>query len=361
MTTPGKLNPAQLGSDQSSIGGCVPSSVPMNLPRDNEENSAVAKTKEIIYDRGRPVKVAGLQIDDKRLIVQGRFLTVARLKDEWYDELGDPESIIAALKKYQTGPDIFTFWQRLPDTRPIYSYYHETEVLSAIPLKNFQHWWGKQIASDTRKKAKRAEKRGIEIKVVLLDDEFVRGVMEIFNETPVRRGRPFWHYGKDFETLKHGLSRDLDRSKFIGAYYGGKLIGFVKLVYAEGRFANPGLIVSKLEARKKYVNNALIAKSVELCCQAGIPFLTYTNWRRGSHAEFLIRNGFQKITLPRYWIPLTPKGKIALRLGLHRRIRTYIPDKLLGAILNLRGAFYDRLYRIRRANHTEHFGSNAEA
>jgi hypothetical protein len=304
----------------------------------------IALTKDITYHQGRPVVVPGAQIEDKRLIIQGRFLTVARLKDEWYDELDDPGEIITCLKKSAPVPDLLTFWQRLPDVLPNYSYYHEPEVLSAIPLKDFRHWWEKQISSDTRKKAKRSEKRGVQIRVVPLDDAFVSGVMGVFNETPVRRGKPFWHYGKDFETLKHGLSRDLDRSKFIGAYDGGHLVGFVKLVYAEGRFANPGLIVSKLEARKKYVNNALIAKSVELCCQNRIPFLTYTKWRRGSQAEFLMRNGFQKVTVPRYWIPLTPKGKIAMKLGLYRDIRSYIPDRLLGALLELRSAFYSRWY-----------------
>jgi hypothetical protein len=304
----------------------------------------ITLTKDVIYHRGKSVAVPALHIDGKRLIIQGRFFTVTRLKDEWYDELGDPEPIIRDLKRYARVPDLFTFWQRLPDTAPIYSYYYEPEVLSAIPLKDFKHWWEKQIGSDTRKKAKRPEKRGVEIRVVTLDDAFVRGVMEVFNETPVRRGKPFWHYGKDLDTLKEELSRDLDRSKFIGAYDGGNLVGFVKLVYAEGRFANPGLIVSKIEARKKYVNNALIAKSVELCCQDGIPFLTYTKWRRGTQAEFLIRNGFHNVTVPRYWVPLTPKGKISLKLGLHRNIRSYIPQGLLGALLELRRGFYGRWY-----------------
>jgi hypothetical protein len=316
-------------------------------------------TRDCVYYRGRPMSVPAVQVGDKRLIVQGRLLTVARLKDEWYDDLGDPELIISSLKQCASVPDLLTFWQRLPDTVPIYPYHRETEVLSAIPLKDFKHWWEKQIGSDTRKKARRPEKRGIEIRVVTLDDEFVRGVMRVFNETPVRRGRRFWHYGKDFETLKRGLSRDLDRSKFIGAYDQGELVGFVKLNYAPGRFANPGLIVSKLEARKKYVNNALVAKSVELCCQDGIPFLIYTTWRRGSQAEFLMRNGFQKITIPRYWIPLTLKGKISLKLGVHRDIRSYIPEGLIVALLSLRRAFYSRLYRVDRSEDGKQIGSKA--
>jgi hypothetical protein len=316
-------------------------------------------TRDVVYYRGRSIPAPAVQIEAKRLIIEGRFLTVARLRDEWYDELGDPEPVISYLKTCAPAPDLFTFWQRLPDTVSIYSYYHEPEVLSAIPLKGFQHWWDKQIKSDARKKAKRAEKRGIKIKLVPLDDAFVRGVMRIFNETPVRRGKPFWHYGKSFETVKEELSRDLATSKFIGAYDGAELVGFVKLVCAPGRFANPGLIVSKLEARKKYVNNALIAKSVELCCQDRLPYLTYTKWRRGTQAEFLIRHGFKKTSVPRYWIALTNKGKIALKLGFHRDIRTRIPDRLMRAVLNLRGAFYNRLYRVHRSGNAEDSGSKA--
>jgi hypothetical protein len=320
----------------------------------------IERNPEVISHRGKLLPVDGIQIDGKRLVVQGRFLTVAQLRDEWYDECGDPELMKTALMACSPTPDIFTFCQRLPDTIPAYAYYHEPEALSAIPLHGFQHWWDKQIKSDTRKKAKRAEKRGIEIKVVSFDDALVRGVIEIFNETPVRRGKPFWHYRKSFDTVKEELSRDLAASKFIGAYEGEALVGFVKLVCAPGRFANPGLIVSKLEARKKYVNNALMAKSVEVCCEDGVPYLTYTKWRRGTQAEFLIRHGFEKTLLPRYWIPLTKKGTMALQLGLHRDIRTRIPDGVMRVLLGLREAFYSRFYRSHGNENRDLLGSKAE-
>ena len=61
------------------------------------------------------------------------------------------------------------------------------------------------------------------------DDEFVRGMTEIFNEAPIRQGRRFWHYGKDFETVKQQFSRYLFREEMIGAYYGGEMIGFIML------------------------------------------------------------------------------------------------------------------------------------
>jgi len=306
-------------------------------------------TKEVVYGQnnhgGREVTVTSIHVGDKSLIVQGRLLVIARLKDEWFDDIGDPELILKGLRASAPVPDIFTFWQRLPDITPLYPYYNEPEALSAVPLKDFDHWWNKQIKSDTRKKAKRAENRGVEIRSVTLDDDLVQGVMGIFNETPIRRGMRFWHYGKSFESVKEILSRDLETSRFIGAYFEGELVGIVKLNFADRRFVNPGLFVTKIQYRReKYLDNALLAKSIEVCTQAGIPYFTYTMWRRGSHAEFLERNGFEKTNVPRYWIPLTNKGALAIKLGFHRQLRARIPERLMDFYLQARASFYKKRY-----------------
>ena len=65
--------------------------------------------------------------------------------------------------------------------------------------------------------------------------------------------------------LKRGCHEILSISKFIGAYYEGSLVGFVKLVFAEGRFANPGLDCVEARISQEIRNNALVAKAVELC------------------------------------------------------------------------------------------------
>ena len=69
--------------------------------------------------------------------------------------------------------------------------------------------------------------------------------------------------------------------------------------------------------------NALIAKAVEICePQRVISHLIYCSYiyndPKSSLTEFKRRNGFEKVLLPRYYIPLTPKGRLALNLGLHR-------------------------------------------
>src|SRR5690606_3290760 len=135
-----------------------------------------------------------------------------------------------------------------------------------------------------------------------------RGMTAIFNETPVRQGRKLWHYGKDFATVKEQFSRYVYRERMIGAYVGDEMVGFVMLGDA-GRFALLGQIISSLRHRDKSPNNSLIAKSVEICANSGMEYLVYWYWGDDSLAEFKRRCGFEPFALPRYYIPLTLKGR----------------------------------------------------
>jgi len=63
---------------------------------------------------------------------------------------------------------------------------------------------------------------------------------------------------------------------------------------------------------------------------------------KSSLTEFKRRNGFEQVLLPRYYIPLTLKGKIALRLGLHRGLVQRIPKAVLSQLLKIRNSWYGR-------------------
>ena len=54
----------------------------------------------------------------------------------------------------------------------------------------------------TRNMVRKAGKKDVSIRVVGFDDKLVEGIAEIYNESPLRQGNRFRHYGKDFETLK---------------------------------------------------------------------------------------------------------------------------------------------------------------
>ena len=225
----------------------------------------------------------------------------------------------------------------------------EWDNVAAIPLKNFDHWWTKQIKDKTRNLVRKAERSRVLTRVSNYTDEFVRGISKIYNETPIRQGRPFWHYKKDFDTLKAIHSTFLDRSDFIGAYYNDELIGFIKIVRS-GQTENIMHIISMAEHHDKAPTNALVAKAVEICCMRGLQYLCYDKFDYGKTgstplANFKRHNGFERIDFPRYYVPLTIKGKMVLRLNLHHGLISVLPEGIIVRLLNLRNAWYTRKYR----------------
>ncbi len=274
--------------------------------------------------------------------IHGRFIKTARLADEWYEDVRDPEAVIAELRQSPEHVDVFTFWQRLPETTPHYPYYREWESIAALPVKSFAHWWQHQVDAKTRNLIRKAEKKGVEVRMTPYTDDFVKGITDIFNETPVRQGRPFYHYGKDFETVKREFSSNIHREEILGAYWNNELIGFIMFAYA-GRYAMTTQIIGKMAHRDKSPVNALIANAVLLCEKKQIPYLVYAHWPKGSLADFKRHNGFEKIDLPRYYVALTMKGKAAVKAGLHSGIPTgMLPEKLTGFLMELRTKWYMR-------------------
>ncbi len=300
--------------------------------------------KAEIIVKGVAKLVNCVRINGKEFIVSGGLVRTIKLRNEWFEDIGDPVSVVKELRSSEKPVDILSFWQRVPETQPKYCYYHEIENVAAIPVTTYENWWNRQIDSKTRNMVRKAEKKGVVINRTDFDDKLVRDVLEIFNESPVRRGKRFWHYGKDFETAKYQLSLDLERAIFIAAYSGRELIGFLKLLVTD-RFAMITLILDKISQRDKSPMNGLIAKAVEVCAQEKIPFLTYTVWRRGSHGEFQKRNGFQRFPVPRYYVPLTLKGSLAIKVGLHRGLRGVIPDNVWVRLLSLRSWYFSKRFR----------------
>lgn len=301
-----------------------------------------------IKPKGVPVTVPGVRVHNAAYIVTGSWLKTASLRYEWQEDVVDPNATIQALKTTPIRIDLLKFWQRIPDTKPKYSYHHEQREVAAIPVSTYKHWWDKQIRFKARNKMRKAQKLGVTIQEVSFDDNLVRGVMGIYNQSPIRRGKPFRHFGKDFETVKAELAVDLEEAVFVAAYYEGELVGFVKF-QVDDRYARITLILDKVIHRDKAPTNGMIAKVVEICASRGIPFLTYYLWRRGDHGKFQESVGFEKISVPQYFVPLTLVGRIALFLRLHRGFKGVLPESVMIQLLALRAKWYGRLTTRRRA------------
>jgi len=198
-------------------------------------------------------------VGGKEIRVGGRIVRMARLDGEKFRFLEDPESILDELRKSRARVDLFTFTQRLPNTKPLFQYPMEWDNFAAIPISTFEDWWSKQLGFKARNKAKQAEKKGVVLREVPFSVDLVRGICEIYNECPIRQGRRFPHFGKDVQAVHREEATYLDSSIFIGAFLGDRLIGFIKILIDEtGTQAGLLNIVSLISERDKAPTNATV-------------------------------------------------------------------------------------------------------
>src|SRR5262245_22855294 len=169
---------------------------------------------------------------DHDLRVHGRLVRIAGLAAEGYDFVDDPPEALDHLRTQRPHVDLFTFAQELPDVTPRYDYPMEWDNVAAVPVSTFEHWRTRQVKDKTRNMLRRAERAGLVVRPVPFDDALVQGIAAIYNESPTRQGRRFWHYGKPLELVRRENATFLDRSVFLGAFLGDELVGFAKLVRA---------------------------------------------------------------------------------------------------------------------------------
>lgn len=291
-----------------------------------------------------------VQAGGRDIVVIGRAIRTARIDGDTYRFIEDPESLMADLRNHRGRIDLFTFMQRLTETSPRYSYPMEWDNYAVVDINTFDNWWTKQINKKTRNMVRLAERKGIVVSEVPFDDALVRGIWNIYNESPIRQGRKFLNYGKTLDTIRREAATFPDCSVFIGAFAKSELIGFVKFTIDEtGTQAGLMHIISMLQHRDKAATNALVAQAVRACSDRGIPHLVYSHFAYGNKvrdtlSDFKEHNGFRRIDVPRYYIPLSPVGHIALRLGLHRRIHDHVPEGVIAAFRRYRSLWYQRRY-----------------
>jgi len=291
-----------------------------------------------------------MEVYGKDIRIRGRLIRIAFVDGEGYQFLEDPEAALGVLRNSGARIDLFTFIQRISDTAPKYSHTMEWDNMAVLRVSSFDEWMKNQIDFKARNKARKAEKNGVVVREVPFDEALVRGISGIYNESPVRQGKPFWHYGKDLEAVRRMNATFMDQSIFIGAFLQDTMIGFVKLVSDEER-RQAGLmqIVAMIQHRDKAPTNALIAQAVRSCAERKIPHLWYANFsygkkQRDSLADFKKNNGFQRVDVPRYYLPLTVVGRLALRLDLQRGINDRIPEPVASTYRRIRGLWYARKF-----------------
>jgi hypothetical protein len=304
--------------------------------------------------KGKWMSIPVVHVNEYSVIASGKWIKVAAVHDEaWMErEVEQPSKIIERLQTSGDFADVFTFAQKLPETVPRYSYPIEWDSVAAIPIASFDAWWDK-LPQEARKNSRRAAKRGVVTTVRTFDDDLVAQIVQLNNDVPLKQGAPFTHFGKPFDLVKKDHCGFKERSDFICAWVGDELVGFLKLVHC----GNVGAILQLTTKGSHYDKrpaNALVTRAVKLCEEKGLSFMTYGKYRYGNQEntslmEFKSRNGFEEIMVPRYYVPLTLKGKMVMRLGLHRELVGVLPRPVIALGRRVRSNWHKLGSRLRPA------------
>lgn len=291
---------------------------------------------------------SALTICGTEINIRGRLLRVASINGEKYLFLEDAQTVVDGLRNSRQRVDLFTFMQRVNETEPKYAYPMEWDNFAALSITTFDNWWFNELKPKRRNAARQAEKKGVTLLEIPFNDALVEGICRIYNECPIRQGKRFPHYGMSLERVQSYAGTFLDRSVFIGAFLGEVLIGFAKLTIDQTK-TQAGLmhIISMIEHRDKAPTNALIAQAVKSCADRNIPFLVYSNFAYGnkqndSLSDFKRYMGFQRVNVPRYYVPLSAMGALAFRMGLHRKLTDRLPEPFIAILRDLRARVYRR-------------------
>lgn len=327
-----------------------------SLSTPNQTQMFPANSIEISV-RGRWVRVPALAVGPTNVVVTGKWIKIAAIHDEeWLEtEIEDPGVYVTKLKEEgsEVPADIFTFTQKLPGAPPKHSGHLEWASMAAIRLPGFTKWWEK-LPQETRKNVRRSQKRGVVVSVKPFNQDLIAGIRDVNDDSPLRQRIRNFHYGKSLAEIKKDYSAFLDRSDFICAKVGNEMLGFLKLVY-RGEVASILHLTTKVSQSDKRPANALVAKAVELCEAKGISFITYGEFNYGNkrHSpllEFKIRNGFEEILTPRFYVPLTRWGALCIRMNLHRGALGILPPSVIAIGLAVRAKCHNLKYVLSRCS-----------
>lgn len=255
------------------------------------------------------------------------FAKIAHYAEEYERNITVTNEFIEKLREQDI--DVFTFLERkwcCPTPNPPNTWMKSEDNVGLLEIKDYDDWWSK-VGKKTRNMVRRAEKSDVKVSVVEPSEKLAEGMWKIYNETPIRQERAFTHYGQSLQSVTWNM-HVAKKSTFICAFLQEELVGFIQIIYGDDI-----AIISQILSMQKYwdkaLNNALIAKAVEVCASKSIKWLMYG--RIGNHPSldrFKESNGFVKFHITRYYIPITEKGKIAIRLGLHRELKDALPQSL---------------------------------
>jgi hypothetical protein len=235
--------------------------------------------------------------------------------------------------------DLFTFWQLYPDTTPHYPYWYEWEKIAIADTLSYHEWFN-SLSKKTRNMIRKSQKNGVTVSEVIPDMNFCLAVERINNETPIRQGRPYRHYHEPLRNIVSWYMNPRKSEIFVAAHYQNSIVAVAQITKGCS-FAYLNTFIGLMQHFDKAVMNALMSGVVKACEDHGIRYLAYERISDDSLGKFKQNNGFADRQVPRYYIPLTLKGKLLLSLHLHRGLRSLIPERMKPRLRRLKHLFID--------------------
>ena len=256
-------------------------------------------------------------------------VAIAKDPDEYEKDIVPSPEFLAELKK--KGADVFSFVERgwcfkMPNSRSEWKPSEDNVAL--LTIDSYRSWLRGIIRKTHHNPVKRALKKGVTVVQAEAGDVLFEAIWRIYNETPVRQDRAFTHYGLTLEAVRNIFVNEAKNpgAFFVAACFEGSIVGFMQ-VNVHGETAVIRQILSLMKYWKKSINKAMIAKTVEVCSSRGVRWLVYA--RIGNHPsldKFKEENGFVRFDVRRFYVPLSRKGKVAMRIGLHRDLKDSMPS-----------------------------------
>ena len=307
--------------------------------RSDTDGPSAAAPRVAVPHKGRVRWLPATRLGDCTVVAGGHAWRHAHVHEEnWFDgdPVRDPQAFVQALRRSALAPDLCTFRLPASGVLPAVPVRLHEDMLAVIDTRDPAAWWA-NVPQQTRKNVRRAERRGLVVREVAFDEALVRGIRRIYDETPMRQGRPFWHHGKDLEAVRRENATYLERAGFLGAYVGEELVGFLKWVRV-GRRARIMQILALVREQDRRPTMALIAHAVTVVHARGLEALVYDRMVYGNKAaspmtEFKRRMGFQGVAQPHATVALTGRGRLVLALGLHRPLTERLPGPVLERLL----------------------------
>jgi hypothetical protein len=265
----------------------------------------------------------------KTIMIKTPFFTLAKNASEYLKDINPNEEFLTKLSERKV--DIFSFIERgwLPQTMNQPKWWtKEQDNVGLLHINSYEKWLKAVVKKTRHNMVRKAEKFGVTTEIFsAINDTLAKDIWKIYNETPIRQNRAFPHYGISVESLKNMLQGE--NCIIVVAYSNNEVVGIAQVI-----LGYKVAILSQLLSLQKYwnkaINNALIAKAVEICEKNRVNWLIYGRMETAhpSLDSFKRHNGFTKFSLTRFYIPLTRKGRLALRLRLHKDLKDVLPKSI---------------------------------